>query len=58
MKTAWFLMHRIRMAMDGSSGTGLMGGPGKIVEADETFITARPRPVVRKMRRLARTGRL
>ena len=43
MKTAWFLMHRIRMAMDGSSGTGLMGGPGKIVEADETFITRSPK---------------
>jgi transposase-like protein len=27
MKTAWFLMHRIRMAMDGSSGTGLDGRP-------------------------------
>lgn len=39
MKTAWFLMHRIRLAMDGSSGGGLMGGPGKIVEADETFLT-------------------
>ncbi len=39
MKTAWFLMHRIRLAMDGSSGTGPIGGLGKIVEADETFIT-------------------
>ena len=43
MKTAWFLMHRIRMAMDGSSGTGLMGGPGKIIEADETFLTRSPK---------------
>lgn len=43
MKTAWFLMHRIRMAMDGSSGAGPMGGPGKIVEADETFITRSPK---------------
>ncbi|HEV2097466.1 MAG TPA: IS1595 family transposase [Stellaceae bacterium] len=39
MKTAWFLMHRIRMAMSESGGTGLMGGPGVIVEADETFLT-------------------
>jgi transposase-like protein len=39
MKTAWFLMHRIRLAMDGSSGSGPIGGFGKIVEADETFIT-------------------
>jgi hypothetical protein len=50
MKTAWFLMHRIRLAMDGSSGTGPIGGAGKIVEADETFLsnspkTRRKRPV-------------
>lgn len=43
MKTAWFLMHRIRMAMSESSGTGLMGGLGKIVEADETFLTRSPK---------------
>jgi transposase-like protein len=39
MKTAWFLMHRIRLAMDGSSGTGPLGGIGKTVEADETYLT-------------------
>lgn len=35
LKSAWFLGHRIREAMqdDGSP----MGGPGKVVEADETF---------------------
>ena len=38
MKTAWFLMHRIRHAMGDSSGTEPLGGTGKIVEADETFI--------------------
>ena len=43
MKTAWFLMHRIRLAMDGSSGTGPIGGLGKIVEADEMFITRSPK---------------
>ena len=37
MKTAWFLMHRIREAMkDGSLGP--IGGAGKTVEADETFL--------------------
>ena len=37
MKTAWFLTHRIRAAMkDGNLGP--LGGEGKIVEADETFI--------------------
>ena len=43
MKTAWFLMHHIRLAMADSSGTGPMGGLGKIVEADETFITRSPK---------------
>src|SRR5207237_7455673 len=39
MKTAWFLMHRIRLAMDDSSGNGMIGGHGKIVEAEEKFFT-------------------
>lgn len=43
MKTAWFLGHRIRMMMDGSSGDGPLGGGGAIVEADETFITRSPK---------------
>jgi transposase-like protein len=36
-RSAWFMAHRIREAMrdDGSSP---LGGPGKVVEADETFI--------------------
>ena len=36
-KTAWFLCHRIRFAMQ-STATEPMGGAGKIVEVDETFI--------------------
>lgn len=36
-KTAWFLEHRIRECMD-EDGSGPLGGKGKIVEADETFI--------------------
>ena len=43
MKTAWFLGHRIREMMSGSSGTGPLGAGGKIVEADETFITRSPK---------------
>ena len=37
-KTAWFLCHRIREAMDGAAPTGPLGGPGEIVEADETYV--------------------
>jgi transposase-like protein len=37
LKTAWFMSHRLREAMrDGSLGP--LGGGGKVVEADETFI--------------------
>ena len=38
MKTAWFLGHRIRLAMDPGSATPI-GGAGKTVEADETALT-------------------
>jgi hypothetical protein len=36
-KTAWFMAHRIREAMNGK-GSAPIGGEGKFVEADETFI--------------------
>lgn len=36
MKTAWFLMHRIREAMKDDGGK--IGGGGITVEADETFL--------------------
>lgn len=35
-KTAWFMAHRIREAMTPASYTK-MGGPGSVVEADETY---------------------
>jgi transposase-like protein len=40
-KTAWFLCHRIREAMDDpapNKNGGPLGGEGKIVEADETVV--------------------
>lgn len=37
-KTAWFLSHRIREAMRAGGILPPMGGAGKTVEADETFI--------------------
>lgn len=35
-KTAWFMTHRLREAM--TDGGVLLGGHGKIVEADETYV--------------------
>jgi len=38
-KSAWFLSHRIRESMTpGPNETGPLGGPGKFVEVDETFV--------------------
>jgi transposase-like protein len=42
-KTAWFLCHRIREAMDGADGAGPLGGPGAVVEADETYVGGKAR---------------
>jgi transposase-like protein len=36
-KTAWFMAHRIREAMN-PTAPGPMGGAGKTVEADETYV--------------------
>lgn len=36
-KTAWFMAHRLREAMT-TVGMGPLGGEGKIVESDETYI--------------------
>ncbi|ODA66855.1 ISXO2-like transposase domain protein [Methyloligella halotolerans] len=51
-KTAWFMAHRIREAMreDGTFG-GPLGGEGKTVEADETYIGKRDKPYVSPHRR-------
>jgi transposase-like protein len=35
MKTAWFLGHRIRLAMAPAADVGPLGGPGKTIEADD-----------------------
>ena len=41
-KTAWYLCHRIRKAMEELNAPPL-GGPGKIVEIDEAFIGGKTR---------------
>lgn len=42
-KTAWFMTHRIREAMAPPKGTGPLGGEGKTVEADETYLAKSPK---------------
>ena len=36
-KSAWFMAHRIRLAMD-IAPEGPLGGPDSVVEADETYV--------------------
>ncbi|MEX0954613.1 MAG: IS1595 family transposase [Rhizobiaceae bacterium] len=44
-KTAWFMSHRIREAMKETvASSGPIGGEGKTVEADETYIGKRETP--------------
>jgi transposase-like protein len=42
-KTAWFMTHRIREAMAPAKGAGPLGGSGKTVEADETYLAKSPK---------------
>jgi transposase-like protein len=46
-KTAWFMSHRLREAMR-ADPKGQLGGPGKIVEADETFFVNKKGAPVRR----------
>lgn len=48
-KTAWFMMHRIREAMspDAVKDTDPLGGKGKVIEADETFVGGKAKNVHR-----------
>src|SRR5580700_9751438 len=43
LKTAWHLGHRIRHAMSANHGAPFMGGPGKTIEADETYFGTIPK---------------
>lgn len=47
LKTAWFMGHRIRLAMQEPRNT-LMGSDGGVVEADETYIGRKPGTKVRR----------
>lgn len=43
MKTAWFMGHRIRLAMAPGADAGPLGGEGMTVEADETYLAKSPK---------------
>jgi len=57
-KTAWFMLQRIRLAMQTGSFLKKMGGDGGHVEADETFIggKARNMHIAQRKRRITGTG--
>jgi transposase-like protein len=55
-KSAWFMMHRIRLAMQTGSFVK-MGGPGSEVESDETFVGGKARNMSAKRRTQFRIAR-
>lgn len=46
-RAAWFMAHRIREAMSIDPKSGPIGGEGKIIESDETFVGGKKRNVHR-----------
>jgi transposase-like protein len=54
-KSAWFMLQRIRLAMQGKN-SGKLGGPGSEVEVDETFIGGKARNMHRSKRARVITG--
>jgi len=57
-KSAWFMLHRIRLAMQDEHLGSKLGGHGREVEADETFIGGKARNMHKdvKARRIAGQG--
>jgi transposase-like protein len=57
-KSAWFMLHRIRLAMQDEKFGSKLGGNGGEVEADETFIGGKARNMHKdvKARRIAGQG--
>jgi transposase-like protein len=50
-KTAWFMLHRIRLAIsDRKFGFSKIGGPDNEVEVDETFVGGKPKNMHRDRR--------
>jgi transposase-like protein len=55
-KSAWFMLHRIRLAMR-ESGFNKIGGPDKEVEADETFVGGKAKNMHRRSKRWSEVTR-
>src|SRR5439155_17159248 len=55
-KSAWYMLHRIRLAMQAGTFEKL-GGDGKTVEADETWIGAKARSMNKRQRAKLATGK-
>jgi transposase-like protein len=55
-KSAWFMMHRIRLAMQTGSFVKL-GGPGSEIESDETFVGGKAKNMSAKRRAQFRIAR-
>jgi transposase-like protein len=49
-KTAWFMLHRIRLAMRSGTGLTKIGGSGSEIEVDETFIGGKARNMHKEKR--------
>jgi transposase-like protein len=56
-KSAWFMLQRLRLAMQDSFYTTKLGGKGHEVEVDETFIGGKARNM-HKSRKAKLTGRI
>ncbi|MGA2537798.1 MAG: IS1595 family transposase [Terracidiphilus sp.] len=54
-KTAWFMLHRLRFALQNQS-IMRMGQDGGPTEADETFVGGKPRNMHLRKRKLAKNG--
>ncbi len=56
-KSAWFMMHRVRLALHGPKDSVQLGGRGVEVEVDETFIGGAARFMHADKRKRVITGR-
>ncbi len=54
-KSTWFMLQRIRLAMQGKN-SGKLGGPGSEIEVDETFIGGKSRNMHHSKRARVITG--